>query len=69
MSSRTAERSALDHATRFLLAERDLDDHEADLSRIDQRLGKILGVMVGILVSTTTAAVLLAMNLATGGAG
>ena len=61
--SRSAERNALDNSTRFLLAEKDLDDHESDIKAFDERLGKMLWVMVGILISTTTAAVLLALNL------
>lgn len=61
--SRTAERAQLDHPTRFLLAEKDLDDHAADISALDERLGKILWALVGILISTSTAAVLLALNL------
>lgn len=61
--SRTTERAALDLPTRFLLAEKDLDDHAADIGALDERLGKILWALVGILISTSTAAVLLAMNL------
>lgn len=61
--SRQAERQALAVDTRLLLAERDLDDHETELKTFDDRLGKMLGILVGILVSTTTAAVLLALNL------
>lgn len=64
--SRTAERSALDTPTRFLLAERDLDDHESDISALDERLGKILWALIGILISTSTAAVLLGLNLVVG---
>jgi hypothetical protein len=61
--SRTAERAQLDAPTRFLLAEKDLDDHAADIGALDERLGKILWALVGILISTSTAAVLLALNL------
>lgn len=61
--SRTSERVGLDPNTRFLLAEKDLDDHTDDLSALDERLGKILWALVGILISTSTAAVLLALNL------
>jgi len=61
--TRTGERSSLDQGTRFLLAERDLDDHERDISALDERLGKMLWTLVGILISTSTAAILLALNL------
>ncbi len=64
--SRTAERSALDPATRFLLAEKDLDDHDVDIVGLNGRLDKILWALVGILISTSTAAVLLALNLVVG---
>jgi hypothetical protein len=61
--TRTTERAGLEAATRFLLAERDLDEHETDISALDERLGKILWALIGILISTSTAAVLLALNL------
>jgi hypothetical protein len=61
--SRTTERSDLPPETRFLLAERDLDDHTVDIEALSEKLGKMLGILVGILVSTTTAAILLALNL------
>ena len=61
--SRSSERQPLAVDTRLLLAEHDLDDHELELKNLDDRLGKMLGILVGILVSTTTAAILLALNL------
>jgi hypothetical protein len=61
--SRSSERQPLAVDIRLLLAEHDLDDHELELKNLDDRLGKMLGILVGILVSTTTAAILLALNL------
>lgn len=60
---RTEERRGLEAEVRFLLAERDLDDHATDIHDLGERLGKILWALVGILISTSTAAILLAMNL------
>jgi len=40
-----------------------VDAHTEDISALDERLGKILWALVGILISTSTAAVLLALNL------
>jgi len=40
-----------------------VDSHTDDISALDERLGKILWALVGILISTSTAAVLLALNL------
>lgn len=66
MASRTSERHQLAAEARWLLAERDLDEHEELLDRLDGRVGKMVGLMVGILISTTTASVLLAINLVVG---
>lgn len=69
--SRTAERNGYTQEVRFAMAEKDLDAHderfnahEDDLKALDVKLGKMLGILVGILVSTSTAAILLALNLA-----
>lgn len=64
---RTEERRGMDHDVRFLLAERDLDEHQTDISELSARLGKILWALIGILISTSTAAILLAMNLVVAG--
>jgi hypothetical protein len=40
-----------------------VDGHTEDIRSLDERLGKILWALVGILISTSTAAVLLALNL------
>jgi len=64
--SRTAERSGLAPSERWLLAERDLDDHDDLLETLNERVGKMVGLMVGILISTTTASILLALNLVVG---
>lgn len=66
MGSRTSERHGLDVPTRFLLAERDLDEHEEEIDAIRAANSKILWALVGILISTTTASILLALNLAVG---
>lgn len=62
--SRTSERvDTFTDAQRIALVERDLDDHDGHFRAFKDELGKLKGIMFGILVSTTTAAILLAMNL------
>lgn len=63
MSGRTDVRQTWATETRIAQAEVDLDLHDRELSAFDERLGKMLWTLVGILISTTTAAVLLALNL------
>lgn len=64
--ARTAERQAFEVPVRVSLLEVDADRHELELVTLNDRLGKVLWALLGILISTTTAAVLLAMNLAVG---
>lgn len=61
--SRTAERRGESTETRFLLIEGDMDRAEHSISDLTDRMGKVLWALLGILISTTTAAVLLALNL------
>jgi hypothetical protein len=63
---RTEERRGMETDVRFLMAERDLDDHSKTITALDERLGKILWALGGILISTSTAALLLALNLVVG---
>lgn len=67
MAGRTAERAHLfDQQQRLSLVEKDLDEHEGFFEAFKSELGKMKGIMLGILVSTTTAAILLALNLVAG---
>lgn len=43
-----------------------VDGHSDAIGALDERLGKILWAVVGILISTSTAALLLALNLVVG---
>lgn len=56
MADRTAQRTAYGEAARISLLEHDADEFESALATIKT-------LLVGILVSTTTAAILLALNL------
>lgn len=49
-----------------MLLEGDADRADSEIAQMNERMGKMLWAMVGILISTTTAAVLLALNLAVG---
>ena len=60
---RVAERADMPDPVRLRLIESDLDDHDDDFDKLGAELAKIKGIMIGILVSTTTAAILLAINL------
>jgi len=64
--SRSSDRRDLDTSTRVLFAENDLDRMEQFQVELQDRLGRVLWALLGILISTTTAAVLLALNLAIG---
>lgn len=64
--ARTAERRGEEIPVRLMLLEGDADRADSELAQMNDRIGKMLWAMVGILISTTTAAVLLALNLAIG---
>lgn len=65
-TTRTEQRAGLDTPVRFMLAETDIDSILDTQKDFADRMGRVLWALIGILVSTTTAAVLLAMNLAVG---
>ena len=64
--ARTPDRKGLDYDFRFMLTEGDLDRFEETIKDLTERMSRILWALLGILVSTTTASVLLALNLAVG---
>jgi hypothetical protein len=69
--SRTAERAPLySDAQRIALAEKDLDEFDearaadrAEFAGLRSDMAALRQVLVGILVATTTASILLALNL------
>lgn len=65
-TARTISRAGWELPVRVGLLEADADEHDNVLDQMNERIGKMLWAMVGILVSTTTAAILLALNLAVG---
>lgn len=73
--SRATERRALPLAEHFVEINRDLDaiydrldGHDEGFDAVENKINKILWALMGILLSTTTAAILLALNLAVGNA-
>lgn len=66
LMARTADRRGEEVPVRLMLLEGDADRADNMISEMNDRIGKMLWAMVGILISTTTAAVLLALNLAVG---
>lgn len=64
---RAEKRSGIDIPNRLRLVEDDLDKHDATFAELRDELAKIKGILIGILVSVTTAALLLAINLAVPG--
>jgi len=48
-----------------MFIEGDMDRLEGALTELNERVSKVLWALLGILMSTTTAAVMLALNLAT----
>lgn len=61
--SRQTERKDMDVPTHLILIDKDLDDQEFDITELSSRLDKIMWALIGILISTTTASILLALNL------
>ena len=61
--SRQTERKDMEVPTHLILIDKDLDDQEFDITELSSRLDKILWALIGILISTTTASILLALNL------
>lgn len=61
--SRQTERKDMEVPTHLILIDKDLDDQEFDITELSSRLDKIMWALIGILISTTTAAILLALNL------
>lgn len=61
--SRQTERKDMEVPTHLILIDKDLDDQEFDITELHIRLDKIMWALIGILISTTTAAILLALNL------
>ena len=61
--SRQTERKDMEVPTHLILIDKDLDDHEFDITELSSRLDKIMWALIGILISTTTASILLALNL------
>jgi len=53
----------IDMPTRLVLAEHEIEEHGKDISALQAQLSKVLWALVGILISTSTAAILLALNL------
>lgn len=68
--NRAVDRSSFDDKTRLRLVETDLDSMESELrAGLDdfrKELHAVQRVLIGILVSLTTAAILLAGNIALG---
>lgn len=61
--SRQTERKDMDVPTHLILIDKDLDDQEFDITELSSRFDKIMWALIGILISTTTASILLALNL------
>lgn len=63
MTVRARRKEEFEIPQRLHLVEVDLDAHDEFFDDLRTELGRIKGIMVGILISTTTAALLLAINL------
>lgn len=64
--TRATARAQFTEKVRLRLVEDDLDEHDAVMAAIGDRLSKILWAVVGVLISVTTSAILLAINLGVG---
>lgn len=70
MTSRTGERRDQPTDLRVVMLEQDADaadrkviEVRSEVTMLETRLNRMIGILVGILVSTTTASILLAINL------
>ena len=61
--SRARERASESEITRIRLLEADMDEMEAGLGRLNDRLARINTTLIGILISLATGAILLAINI------
>lgn len=70
MPDRARRHEAFNDTQRIYLLEADADKADQALAEfrqeVRQELGRLKGIMLTILISTTTAALLLALNLAVG---
>lgn len=65
--SRTEQWAGFDPTTRERLIESSLDEIDRRFDRIEARMSRIMWLLVTAVVSTSTATVLLAMNLVAAG--
>jgi hypothetical protein len=63
MATRTEQRQMFDIATRMALVEQDEDRRDGELAELKALARKLGWAMFGVLVSTTTSALLLAVNV------
>lgn len=66
MASRQGRRAGMTTEARVTLLEGDADDAAEDVERLAQSLDGFRRIMLGLLVSTTTASLLLVVNLVAG---
>jgi len=66
MTPRAVARKGFTQGVRLTLVEDDLDQFDSSLADMANELKAIKNVLIGLLISVTTAAVVLALNLATG---
>lgn len=66
MASRQGRRAGMTVEARVTLLEGDADDAAEDVERLAQSLDGFRRIMLGLLVSTTTASLLLVVNLVAG---
>jgi hypothetical protein len=63
MATRTEQRQMFDLTTRVALVEKDADDCEREFGELKALARKLGWAMFGVLISTTTSALLLALNV------